>query len=67
MKSDKEKSLRDEVNDLPGTLQPMGAVDPMSRPLWEIDKDFLNPYQSLPEVLTWAKIGNARHSLKLEL
>lgn len=57
MKSDKEKSLRDEVNDLPGTLQPMGAVDPMSRPLWEIDKDFLNPYQSLPEVLTWAKIG----------
>ena len=59
--SDKEKSLRDEVNDLPGTIPMMGAaptpIDPMKQPLWEVDEDFLNPYNPLPDIVTWCKIG----------
>lgn len=62
--SDKEKSLRDEVNDLPGTIPMMGAaptpIDPMKQPLWEIDERFLNPFAELPPVQTWCKMGERR-------
>lgn len=32
------------------------AVDPMAKPLWEIDADILNPFEELPPVPTWATI-----------
>ncbi len=58
--SDKEKNPIEALNALPGSLRPMGTapdIDPMERPLWEIDPDFLNPYSPLPEILTFATIG----------
>lgn len=61
--SDKKKTLRDEVNDLPGTIPMMGAaptIDPMKQPLWEVDERFINPFAVLPPVQTWCKMGERR-------
>lgn len=60
--SDKEKNPIEALNALPGTLRPMGAaepdIDPMERPLWEIDKRFLNPFAPVPPVQVWASMGD---------
>lgn len=59
--SDKGKSKRNPIEvlrSLPGTLRPMGEVDPLDRPLWEIDSRFLDPFAPVPEVPTWANMGN---------
>lgn len=50
------------LNALPDEVKPMGEeaapmVDPMEKPLWEIDSIFLNPFAELPEVETWTKMG----------
>lgn len=63
-----------DLNALPGNVQAMKAapkeavkaisevkplnIDPMERPLYEIDKVFLHPFAELPPVLTWCKMGN---------
>lgn len=31
-----------------------------SRPIWETDPDFLNPYKELPPLQTWCEIGDRR-------
>lgn len=56
-----------DLNDLPGNVPAMRAttapdivpldIDPMKRPLWEIDPLFLDPYKELPPVLSWCKMG----------
>lgn len=60
--SDKEKNPIEALNALPGSLRPMGAaapdIDPMARPLWEIDSRFLNPFAPVPPVQTWATMGD---------
>lgn len=64
--SDKEISLIDELNELPRILKPFGdkeeepreLIDPMARPLWEIDADFINPFEELPPIQTWAVMGD---------
>lgn len=63
---------KDPINDLnalPGNVPAMRAatepaadikpldIDPMERPLYEIDEVFLNPFAELPPVLTWCKMG----------
>lgn len=35
-----------------------GDIDPMARPLWEIDPDFLNPFEELPPIQCWATMGS---------
>lgn len=61
-----------ELRSLPGTLPLMGSqgedsappdesmadIDPMERPIWEIDEDFINPYKELPSLQTWSMMGN---------
>lgn len=68
-----------ELNNLPGTLPRMGGpgrdptpaedpgedIDPMERPLWETDKDFIDPYKDLPPLQTWCMMGN-RPALPME-
>lgn len=59
--SDKDKNPIEELNALPGSLRPMGEapdIDPMARPLWEIDSRFLNPFAPVPPVQTWATMGD---------
>lgn len=59
--SDKGKNDRDPIavlRSLPGTLRPMGEVDPMERPLWEVDSRFLDPFAPVPEVAVWAYMGD---------
>lgn len=60
--SDKDKNPIEELNALPGKLRPIGAaapdIDPMARPLWEIDQRFLNPFAPVPPVQTWATMGD---------
>lgn len=60
--SDKGREPIAELNALPGTIRPLGApmtdIDPMERPLWEIDPDFLNPFETLPPVQCWATMGS---------
>ena len=58
-----------DLNALPGNVPAMRAatepaadikpldIDPMERPLYEIDEVFLNPFAELPPVLTWCKMG----------
>ena len=58
-----------DLNALPGNVPAMRAateptkviepldIDPMERPLYEIDEVFLNPFAELPLVLTWCKMG----------
>lgn len=61
-----KKNPIEELNALPGTLPMMGAaptattsdIDPMARPLWEIDEVFLNPFAPIDEVQTWATMGS---------
>ncbi len=59
--SDKEKNPIEALNALPGNLRPMGTapdIDPMARPLWEIDQRFLNPFAPVPPVQAWATMGD---------
>lgn len=59
--SDKEKNPIEALNALPGSLRQMGEVpevDPMARPLWEIDTRFLNPFAPVPPVPVWATMGD---------
>lgn len=61
-----KKNPIEELNNLPGTIPMMGAaptattsdIDPMARPLWEIDEIFLNPFAPIDEVQTWATMGS---------
>ena len=58
-----------DLNALPGNVPAMRAatepaadikpldIDPMERPLYEIDEVFLNPFAELPPVLTWCRMG----------
>ena len=44
---------------LPGNIRQFGSeVNPMERPLWEIDNRFLNPFAPVPEVQTWVCMGD---------
>lgn len=59
--SDKGKDPIKALNELIGTLRPMGEtpeVDPMAQPLWEIDSRFLNPFAPVPPVQVWATMGD---------
>lgn len=42
----------------PGELAEIMEPEQYSRPLWETDPDFLNPYKELPPVQTWARIAD---------
>lgn len=61
--SDKENNPVNALCSLFGNVPMMGAersaaeVDPMERPLWEVDEDFINPFADLPPVQTWLKMG----------
>lgn len=59
--SDKINSAVAELNALPGSVPQVGAAteapDPMKQPLWEIDERVLNPFEELPPVLTWGRMG----------
>lgn len=57
--SDKEKlNPIAALQAIPGNIRQFGTeVNPMERPLWEIDNRFVNPFAELPPILTWAKMG----------
>lgn len=60
--SDKDKNPIEALKALPGSLPQMGAsapdIDPMARPLWELDSRFLDPTKEIPPVQVWATMGD---------
>lgn len=60
--SDKDKTPIEALNTLPGSLPQMGAaapdIDPLKRPLWELDSRFLDPTKEIPPVQVWATMGD---------
>lgn len=57
--SDKGLSAVADLNALPGNVpQALETIDPMQRPLWEIDDRILNPFEELPPTMTWGRMGD---------
>jgi hypothetical protein len=61
------KQVLAELAAIPGNLNPVGTtltnaapVDPMVKPLWEIDDRFINPFAAIPEVQTWCMMGDRK-------
>ncbi len=47
-----------EAVEVEKTTASAGDIDPMARPLWEIDSRFLDPFAELPPVQCWATMGS---------